>query len=169
MRGGRPGLLPGAFGACSASSSSDHRHCTGGTVERLSLCRTFALPDFRCAWYTCCHTFSEPPCTAHNPRALVRWTGARGTRLSPTLPWTPSPSSTSLSLWGNLTTGGRGQGSLEVGGGIDRWIGGASGWWKEAPRKVGGPVGTAGDRDGGRHRRPQRQQVRTQWRCPDVL
>lgn len=60
-------------------------------MERLSLCRTFALPDCRCAWYTGYHTVSEPPGMAHNPRPLVRWTGGKRDQAQPNFALDPIP------------------------------------------------------------------------------
>lgn len=70
-----------------------------------------------------------------------------GLRLSLTLSWTPPPPQPPCPFFGNLTTGGQGQGSTNLGGGIDRWIEGAPGGRKEVTGKVRAPIGTAGDRD----------------------
>lgn len=69
-------------------------------------------------------------------------------RLSPALPWTPPHTSASPSLFGDLTTGGQGQCSTKLGGGIGRWVEGAPGGRKEGTGKIRTPVGAAGDRDG---------------------
>lgn len=74
--------------------------------------------------------------------------GEGGARLSSALSWTPpSPTSTSLSLFEDLTTGGQGQGSTKFGGGIGRWIEGAPSGRKEGTGKVRASIGTAGNRD----------------------